>query len=143
MEESASAFEVVMTLAVIPLASSAVGAAFGVFFGIHLSKRPRRVVSLSKDVWVDEGMNLACDWQVAHEPVPDHFENVYQAAWARFGKDRRLSYGEILDWVRAGAPGPDGKRTIHANSTRTKEAASRAALALTKFVFCRGEVKKL
>ena len=128
--------------AVIPLASSALGAAVGVFLGIHLSSRPRRVVSLVENTWVAEGWNSEFDWLVTDKPVPVHFEKVHQAAWTRFGKEKSLPYDQILNWVKKGAPGPDGKRTINRSSTKNEEAASRAAQALTGFVFQRGEIKK-
>ena len=88
-----------------------------------------------------EGFNSAHDWHVAEKPVPDYFEKVYQAAWVHFGKGKCLSYQEILDWVEDGALGPDGKQTIDKASRNTREMASRAAQALTGFVFDRGQIQ--
>ena len=127
---------------IVPFASSAFGAFVGVFLGAYMSNRPRRVISLSGRIWETEGFNSAFSWSVTKESVPDYFEKVHQAAWIHFTRDKCLSYHEILDWVKKGAPGPNGEKSINLSSRITQRRASRAAQALTGFVFDQGEIQK-
>lgn len=70
-----------------------------------------------------KGMNSVRDWTVAEHSKVEHFHWIHQAALAKWGSRKNVSFEDIEKWVRDGAPGPDGQRTI-AMKSASKPGAS-------------------
>ncbi|MYD46462.1 MAG: hypothetical protein F4W92_08930 [Gammaproteobacteria bacterium] len=110
-----------------------IGAICGAYLTYRLANRPSRVLSSLKGEELDfvTGFNKESSFVVAGNQTVRDYDKIHDAALAQWNNNV-ISYPQILDWLRQGAPGPNGKRTIDKRSSSKPEST---ATRLVGYVF--------